>query len=448
MVGNVVQQGNLTINGTTINNGLSIFNGNLAMIGNAVIAGNTTVTGIATLTGNSYITGNTFVTGTTNVTGNLISQGGSTTILAPNILSGTAGALNIVGSADGTYMPVTGAGGMIHITGNPDSSARITVDGWTTSATDPQPATAIGAGLITLRASRGTPASPLPTKAGDHLGTIAALGKVGNTTGYSQGQTGLLFYAAEDYTSNVAVGSFANIQVVPTGSNVAVTSAQFFANGISTLGLTSLGSVVAVGNVTAANVNATLYGNVVGTSATLTGNVTAANVNATLYGNVVGTSATLSGNLVAGNVTAQTLFHGNAVGSNATYTNTVTANTVNTGAQVITNGGIKTVIGGTPTITLNFGTDSIVFVYQPTGTVTFQYGTLVAGATITCWVNMATARNIATGATATNNTTLGGFINIGGGGNAPAAKNNETVQLVYTCVDGTAANTYLAATYG
>jgi hypothetical protein len=126
----------------------------------------------------------------------------------------------------------------------------------------------------------------------------------------------------------------------------------------------------------------------------------------------------------------------------------VTANTLYAGSQVFTAGGIRTVSGGTPTITLNFGIDSIVHVYQPAGAVTLQYGTLVAGTTINVLVNLATAQNITLGVSASNNTNLAGKTAIGGAGNAPAAKANELVQLVYTCVDGTAGNTYCVVSYG
>ena len=338
MVGNVVQQGNLTINGVTINNGLSVFNGNIAMVGNAVIAGNTnitgntlvtgntqiigsayltgnsyvtgntfvtgtttvtgnttvtgaatTITGNAYLTGNSYITGNTFVTGTTNVTGNLISQGGSTTILAPGIASGTAGALNIVGSGDGTYMPVTGAGGMIHITGNPDTLVRLTMDGFLTSGSGAQTfgGAAAGYGTISMRTARGTVASPLPVLQDDLIGNYSALGWVGSSARYSPNQVaGLQFLAAETFTNATATGTYAIMRLAPTGSNAGVVSTTFYANGIVT------GNLVA-GNVIA-NTIGTLTGNVSGTI------LTASQPNITSVGTL--TSLAVTGNVSAGNV--------------------------------------------------------------------------------------------------------------------------------------------------
>jgi hypothetical protein len=96
---------------------------------------------------------------------------------------------------------------------------------------------------------------------------------------------------------------------------------------------------------------------------------------------------------------------------------------------------------------LNFGTDSIIHVYQPAGTVTFQYGTLLAGASIQCLVNFATHRNVVLGISASNNTNLGGAVRIGGAGQAANATDNTLAEFVYTCVDGTAANTYCRVSY-
>jgi len=135
-------------------------------------------------------------------------------------------------------------------------------------------------------------------------------------------------------------------------------------------------------------------------------------------------------------------YTGNLQAGNATIINTLTANTVITGS-----GGIRSVVGGTPTVTLNFNTDKIIHVYQPAGTVTLQYGTLVAGASVTVLINLATHRNIVPGVSASNNINLAGKTSIGGAGNAANATDNTLVKLVYTSVDGTAGNTYCAVQY-
>jgi hypothetical protein len=161
---------------------------------------------------------------------------------------------------------------------------------------------------------------------------------------------------------------------------------------------------------------------------------------------VTATGFVTAGNITTGNITVT---NNETVGGNVTVTRSITANTLYAGAQVVTSGGIRTISGGTPTVTLNFGTDSIVQVYQPAGAVTLQYGTLVAGTTINVFINMGgTPQNVTLGVSASNNTNLAGKTAIGGAGNAPAAKANELVQLVYTCVDGTAGNTYCVVSYG
>jgi hypothetical protein len=62
-------------------------------------------------------------------------------------------------------------------------------------------------------------------------------------------------------------------------------------------------------------------------------------------------------------------------------------------------------------------------------------------------INFATHRNIVTGVSASNNINLGGDTNVGGAGNAANATDNTMAQLVYNCVDGTAANTYCTISY-
>ena len=135
-------------------------------------------------------------------------------------------------------------------------------------------------------------------------------------------------------------------------------------------------------------------------------------------------------------------YTGNLQAGNATIINTLTANTVITGS-----GGIRSIAGGTPTVTINFNTDKIIHVYQPAGTVTLQYGTLIAGASVTVLINLATHRNIVPGVSASNNINLAGKTSIGGVGNAANATDNTLVKLVYTSVDGTAGNTYCAVNY-
>jgi len=119
---------------------------------------------------------------------------------------------------------------------------------------------------------------------------------------------------------------------------------------------------------------------------------------------------------------------------------------ITTPKMLFNDGGLRTIAGGTPTVTLNFDTDSIVTIWQPAGTVTMQYGTLVAGSSVTVLINLAARRAIVLGVTATNNSSSAS-LSLQNGGGTPALVNNQLVSLVYTCVDGTAANTYVSCSY-
>ena len=147
---------------------------------------------------------------------------------------------------------------------------------------------------------------------------------------------------------------------------------------------------------------------------------------------VMSVSAT-TGVTVSGNVTASNV-------------NINSSGTLTTPRVVINDGGLKTYSGTSGTINLNFTTDSIVHVYQPSGGITFNPQNFIAGAIINVWVQLATAQQITFGVNATNNST-DTKLGIGIGGGAPAAKNNQAVNLIYTCVDGTFANTYVMSTY-
>jgi cytoskeletal protein CcmA (bactofilin family) len=223
-----------------------------ANIGNLVITGST----IEALNTDEDLNLNTNGSGNVNIYGSFkvhtdglnstvsfdAAASGLLTINAPNpVPSGSSGALNIVGSADGSFMPVTGAGGMIHITGNPDTLARVTIDGFLTSGSGAQTfggATA-GYGTIAMRAARGTPSNPLPVLKDDLIGNYSALGWVGSSSRYSPNQVaGLQFFAAETFTNASATGTYAQMRLAPAGTNAGVVSTTFFGNGIVTGNIT------------------------------------------------------------------------------------------------------------------------------------------------------------------------------------------------------------------
>jgi hypothetical protein len=88
---------------------------------------------------------------------------------------------------------------------------------------------------------------------------------------------------------------------------------------------------------------------------------------------------------------------------------------------------------------LQFGIDSIVHQYNPIGDVTVNLTGHTAGAQITLIISMDTRRAINYGVVAARNSTTGAT-------SIPSNSllNNQCVQLVYTCIDGTAANTYVS----
>ena len=227
----------------------------------------------------------------------------------------------------------------------------------------------------------------------------------------------------------------------------------------------------------------TVTNNLVGANAaisTVTNNLVGANAAiATNTNNLAGANAAITtnrNNLAGANAAIATLqtqvyananvatylpsYSGNIQASYLTVTNTTTlANTIVNGniavdanhkittPKIIYNdGGVRTIAGGTPTVTLDFSSDSIISVWQPAGTVTLQYGTLVAGSSITVLINLATKRAILLGVTGTNNSSAAST-SLSNGAGTPGLVNNQLVSLVYTCADGTAANTYVSCSY-
>ena len=423
MVGNVVQQGNLTITGYTINNGTSVFNGQNNFNGNLNILGNTTVTGNTFVTGNTYVTGNTFVTGTTTVTGNTTVTGQITTITGNTYLTGNS---FITGAA--TVTGPTTVTGNVTVTGNMLQSGQSIFN------------------ITQQNSVQG--AVEITGDANAQWQTPVNTGVMLQVTGQANNSDRVYFDSLGSYS--VLVGRrFEGTMASPTGVQGNVDMFRVGGSAYNSTGWSNIGPA-RMSFVTNEIQTATNQGGRIEfwTTANSAGPAYSTISRTATIDPVLGVTATgfvTAGNITAGNITVT---NNETVGGNVTVTRSITANTLYAGAQVVTSGGIRTISGGTPTITLNFGTDSMIMVYQPAGTVTLQYGTLVAGSTITVSINLAAARNIVTGVSASNNINLAGKTNIGGGGNAPAATAQSLVSLVYTCVDGTAGNTYCVASYG
>jgi hypothetical protein len=341
--------------------------------------------------------------------------------------------------------------------------------------------TATLSGAATSAATAGTVTSNIQS-AITQVGTLTALTVSGNTNSGNLRTAGLIS-ATGNITGNYIVGNGSALTSL-TGANVsgtvanatyatsagsattATTAATVTTNAqpnITSVGtLTSLSSS---GNITAsyflgngsqstgivssygnANVNTLLAAwgsNTVSTTGTITaGNITGGNLLTagiqSSTGNVIGGNI-LSAGLISstGNAT-----HGNILtGGQISATGNATSNIVISNTQIFSSSGVKTYVGNTA-VTLNFNTDSIVFVQNPTNTLSFTLGTLVAGSIVRVIVSWATKRQINFGVNAAVNSTTGAT-SLGG----PATNNNQSVRLDYICIDGTSANTYVSVSY-
>jgi len=242
---------------------------------------------------------------------------------------------------------------------------------------------------------------------------------------YNDGQNNYPVYTGRRYNGNVTAPSqVLNGQDVVRYGATAYTTGGWFGNGIARM------SIVANEDQTLTN-----QGSRIEFWVTPNGNSSSNIANVAVLTSSLATIKTdtaINGNAtITGNVTASNL----AINSNGVIT---------TPRVVINDGGLRTVNGGSGTINLNFNTDSIVHVYQPSGAITFQPQNFVAGATINVWVQFVTAYTITYGVNVVNNSTTQKLTLASGAG---GTKNNQAVQLVYTCVDGTLANTYVSSSY-
>lgn len=368
-------------------------------------------------------------TGTRNLGGgNQTYQAGGFVIYNGSIWTYIAPVSNFTSLTAGTHLSVDTPVGAINLTtdATPTFTASTIVSRDSSGNFVANVITATLTGTATSATTAGTVTGNIQT-AITQVGTLVSLGVTGNiTAGNVSAASGTISATNGVFTNINAYQTFANANVSSlqnqiTSANTNINAYQTFANA-NVAGLQN--------QITSANTN-------ISTNAT---NIT------TLFSNA-GTQQTQI-NSLATNANANTASYlSNGISTRIVTTGNITANTLTANTFIIGSGGIRTVSGGTPTVTLNFGTDSIIHVYQPAGTVTFQYGTLVAGSSIRCLINFATHRNIVTGVSASNNINLAGKTNVGGAGNAANATDNTLAQLLYNCVDGTAANTYCTISY-
>lgn len=187
------------------------------------------------------------------------------TLEAPSVAANSAGALNIVGSSDGAYQPVTNAGGMLHITGNDGVTARITVDAFGTSANP----------VIVGRRGRGTAASPAVPQNNDVLMRMTGLGWTGTAFGPTGGTTAPMSvdFVAKETFSTTAQGSEIQFYNAPIGANTRTLSATISSNVSTFPSVVSVtGNVVSTGNILAADGGTIGYNNGAGGTVSQTGN--------------------------------------------------------------------------------------------------------------------------------------------------------------------------------
>jgi len=243
------EDGGINISIFDFSRGYDRFYSNVKIQNNTASTSDTT--GALTVAGGVGILGNLNVGGnliTYTTTGNVAFQALDTGIVEfrtpPLIAANTAGALNIIGSADGSYQPVYNTGSMVHVTGNDGVSNRITLDTFGTGA-------AIQTSVV-LRLARGTAAAPTAVQSGDILGRITSSG-FGNASQYvlaagNIGTLGIDFVTLENYTTANA-GSALKFYTSPIGAVTKTLSANVTANVSTFPSVSTTGNVVSTGNI-------------------------------------------------------------------------------------------------------------------------------------------------------------------------------------------------------
>lgn len=136
-----------------------------------------------------------------------VDQYGQIKMLTPTF-DQNAGSLSIVGSADGSYIPPTSAGAMLHITGQPGTVSRMYNDA------------SNNYGLFVTRRYNGSSAAPTMVRNGDIISRIAANGYNGSSTNAGfplLGPARIEFIATEDFTTS-GIGGNIDFYTTANGS--------------------------------------------------------------------------------------------------------------------------------------------------------------------------------------------------------------------------------------
>lgn len=299
---------------------------------------------------------------------------------------------------------------------------------------------------------------------------------IGSTSGVVKVFTGNTLTA--NLRTTTSSTGFAVIGKITATANIETTGNLVTANTVINSGITSNGNV----NFTGSNVSLGAVANLHITGGTNgqflttdgTGTISWSNVSGA---NITGTIANANYAAYAGNVTLAGQGNITSVGSLTNLTsggivNFTTASNVSLGSNVglhitggnpgetlVTDGagnlrwatplGANTIIqsGANTTVNVDFTYESLHLVYLPTGPVTVNLSNYASGHTARVLVRYSTPYTLNTGIANAQQSTDGTIIIpvTGAGGHKIAG--NQTVQLVYTCFDSTAANCYVATTF-
>jgi hypothetical protein len=253
ITGSTIQRGNNTLIGTTTLTGSILINGDIIPevsksfdLGSATnpwrslyvqsgsisiqsdIPGNPDAI-ISNQTGNVSIRAAGFSITSGSLTPFQISQNARIQVRVPSVPAGDVGAFSIIGSSDGGYQPVTNAGGMIHVTGNENTSTRLNLDNFGNGGTF---------NAFTARAGRGTASNPSQSLAGDIILRIGAVSwKSGSGfTGAAVANTTLDVITLENATSASHASAFQFYTAGVNGAYTRYLSAQIDATGIQASG--------------------------------------------------------------------------------------------------------------------------------------------------------------------------------------------------------------------
>ena len=406
----VDNRGNLTVNGNLITNGGTYLVGTTTFVGPAVHEGNLVTNGNLITVGSSYFQGNITEVGNLLVIGNAINNGNSVF----NGLSTFNG--NTVRNGD------TVSNGNITWNGNTTTNGVAVNNG----------ATIFNGNTTFVVATQNSVEGAV-----EITGDTNGLWQTPVTTGvmlHVTGQASLPSRVYNDAMNNYAlyVGRrFDGTMSAPTAVQANEDIVRFAGGVYTSTGWANIGpsriSIVSSENQTGTNQGGRIeFWTTANSAGPAYANIQRiASVDAAV--GFQATQFTTAGNVTAGNIAVSA------------------SGTLSTPRVILTDGGVRQLTGNTA-VTLDFSTDSMVSLTNPTGTVTITLTNYTAGAVIRFIYSSATARNIAMGVAAAVNSTTGSTTITGTGPGANYGS-NQAVVLTYYCVGGTAATTYVSASY-